>query len=56
MKVFAELHPDAVEINVYPGSFGWVANPGPFFTTEMKAVLDQYDVRYFINIAVRRPL
>ncbi|RDJ20095.1 hypothetical protein DWF00_16405 [Bosea caraganae] len=48
-KVFAELGPDAVEINVYPNSFGWTSDPGPFFTPAMKAVFDQYDVRYFIN-------
>ncbi len=48
-KVFDELHPDAVEINVNPNSFGWIDNPGPFFTPEMRAVFDQHDVRYFIN-------
>ncbi|TWF59313.1 tandem-95 repeat protein [Neorhizobium alkalisoli] len=48
-KAFAELHPDAVEINVNPNSHGWVTDPGPFFTDQMKAVFDQYDVRYFIN-------
>ena len=48
-KVFAELGPDAVEINVAAGADGWVDDPGQFFTAAMKAVFDQYDVRYFIN-------
>lgn len=49
-KVFAAIHPDAVEFQVNPPADGWSDTPGPFFTDEMKAVFDEYDVRMFMNI------
>ena len=47
--VFDSLHPDAVEINVAPDADGWVDEPGPFFTEEMRELFESNDVRYFLN-------
>lgn len=48
-RVFSELDVDAAEINVYPDSDGVVDDPGFFFTPQIKALFDEYDVRYFLN-------
>ncbi|MFC0216971.1 glycerophosphodiester phosphodiesterase family protein [Pseudochelatococcus lubricantis] len=48
-KVFSTIPVDAVEINVYASGPGQVEDPGYFFMPEIKALFEQYDVRYFMN-------